>query len=49
MNSNEAVLMSALCKKLLQERRLRVRSFASLRQDLSRHRITWCGRSNLNH
>ena len=31
MNSNEAVLMSPLCKKLLQERRLRVGSFASVK------------------
>ena len=32
MNSNEAVLISAQCNKLLWERRLRVGSFASVRQ-----------------
>jgi hypothetical protein len=42
MNSNEAVLISAQCNKLLWERRLRVGSFSSVRQDLSRHRVRWC-------
>ena len=42
MNSNEAVLISAQCNKLLWERRLRVGSFASVRQDLSRHWVRWC-------